>query len=136
MISKRIICSLTILLMIQQANAAHLYPEKEYQHHWCVLNNGLTEVRLQDKTRVDCLTSKYAIEFDFANKWAESVGQSLYYAICTGKMAGVVLIMENGDNDLKYLKRLKEIATKYNIKVWTITPEEIPISKNCGNKNN
>lgn len=108
---------------------AHIYLEKEYQNHWCKCNNGQTEYRLSDLTRIDCLTKDYAIEFDFANKWAESIGQSLYYALMTGKKAGVVLIIENGAKDTKYLNRLKCVAQKYNIKVWAITPEQLSNSK-------
>ena len=110
-----------------------MHLEKEYQNQWCKTNNGETEVRLQDKTRIDCLTDKYAIEFDFASKWAESIGQALYYASSTGKEAGIVLIIENPEKDLKYLKRLKNVTEKYNIKVWTITPEDIPSVSNCEN---
>ena len=66
-----------------------------------------------------------AIEFDFAQKWAESIGQSLYYGLCTGKNSGIVLIMENPQKDIKYLNRLNEVAKKYNIKVWTITPQDM-----------
>ena len=105
--------------------ASHIYLEKEYQNYWCKLNNGQTEYILNDKTRIDCLTKDYAIEFDFAQKWAESIGQSLYYGLCTGKNSGIVLIMENPQKDIKYLNRLNEVAKKYNIKVWTITPQDM-----------
>lgn len=81
----------------------------------------MTEYRLDDGTRVDCLTDEFAIEFDFALKWAESVGQALYYSLKTGKQPGVVLIMEN-DGDDRYFDRLNALAVKYNIKVW-MTPQ-------------
>jgi len=32
--------------------------------------------------------SEEAIEIDFAEKWAESIGQSLYYSIQTGRRTG------------------------------------------------
>ncbi len=129
---KAFLVSLLSLITIAPA-CAHCYPEKIYQSYWCKINNGQTEVSLYDKTRVDCITEDYAIEFDFANKWAESVGQALYYAFCTGKKPGIVLIIEDYRKDLKYLMRLKIITKKYNIKVWTITPEDIPAVRNCGN---
>lgn len=131
--NKRILYILFSLLITTSIADAHLYKEKEYQKHWCSLNNGQTEVILQDNTRIDCLTKDYAIEFDFANKWAESIGQSLYYATCTGKKAGVVLIMENSEKDLKYLKRLKKISEIYNIRVWTIAPKDMPRCSQCNN---
>ena len=76
------------------------------------------EYRLFDRTRVDCLTGEYAIEVDFAKKWAEGIGQSLYYAEVTGKKPGVALIV--GEKDKRYLKRLNRVASKYNIKVFLI----------------
>lgn len=105
--------------------SAHTHLEKEYQTKWCNLNNGILEHKLPDSTRIDCLTPNYAIEFDFAPKWAESVGQSLFYAHSTAKKPGIVLILENPDKDVKYLNRLKSIAQVYNIKIWTMTAEDI-----------
>ena len=84
----------------------HPHSESSYQHAYCSAHNGIEEYELPDKTRIDCLTDTYAIEFDFANKWAESIGQSLYYSIRTGKKAGVVLIMENKQRDEKKIKRM------------------------------
>ena len=59
-------------------------------------------------TRVDCLAKDYAIEFDFAKKWAESVGQSLYYSKMTGKAPAVVLILTN-ITDYRYVKRIERL---------------------------
>jgi hypothetical protein len=82
---------------------------------------GDTEVVLKDNSRVDILTNTYAIEVDFANKWAESIGQSLFYAEMTGKKPAVLLIVKSSsDSDNKSLERLLKIAKKYNIVVWTI----------------
>jgi len=111
---------LIFLLLITSLQAKHLHKESYYQKIVCNKMNGQIEYRLEDKSRVDCLTSTYAIEFDFANKWAESIGQSLYYKAMTNKKSGVVLIMENGAKDIKYLKRLNKVAIEYNITVWTI----------------
>lgn len=120
-----------LIFSVNSSFAAHCYLEKEYQNKWCKANKGTAEYILNDKTRIDCLTKDYAIEFDFASKWAESIGQSLYYALSTNKNAGVVLIMENPQKDEKYLLRLQEVAKKYNIKVWTMTPEDMLPVKNC-----
>lgn len=128
---KNIFIILTFLISCSSCLATHQYLEKEYQEYWCKVNNGKLEYRLQDKTRIDCLTNEYAIEFDFASKWAESIGQSLYYALSTNKKAGVVLILENPQKDLKYLLRLNEVAKNHNIKVWTIKPQDISSSKDC-----
>ena len=61
--------------------------------------------------------------FDFANKWAESVGQAEYYALKTGKRGMVVLILEDSKKDFVYLYRVKKLAEIHNFDVEFITPE-------------
>lgn len=82
--------------------------EAYYVEQWCTSSFGHKEFRLWDMTRVDCLTKDYAIEFDFAKKWAESVGQALYYAEMTHKKPAVVLILTN-PLDMKYVKRVERV---------------------------
>lgn len=77
------------------------------------------EVVLKDRTRVDCLTDEYAIEVDFAKKWAEGIGQSLYYAQMTGKKPAVALIVDI-KKEKRYLTRLEKVAQKSNIKIIII----------------
>lgn len=113
-----------VILFPLVAFAEHLYKEKDYQEVWCKAAGGITEYVLDDGARVDCLTDEYAIEFDFGPKWAESVGQSLYYSLKTGKKAGIVLIIEN-DEGGRYLNRLNAVASLYNIKVWKVGPENL-----------
>lgn len=114
---------ITFTLPVCAQSKIHKYLEKDYQDAWCKANGGSLEVVLFDKARVDCTTSDYAIEFDFAKKWGEAIGQSLYYGTVLNKKSGIVLIMENGEKDEKYLDRVATIAKKYNIKLWTVTPE-------------
>ena len=82
--------------------------EAYYVGQWCTPSFGKREFRLWDMTRVDCLTKDYAIEFDFAKKWAESVGQALYYAEMTHKKPAVVLILQNL-SDMRYVKRVERV---------------------------
>jgi hypothetical protein len=93
---------LFLIFIALPVQAAHLYKEKDYQEVWCKKAGGITEYVLDDGARVDCLTDEYAIEFDFASKWAEAVGQSLYYALKTGKKPGIVLILEK-ETDRRFL---------------------------------
>ncbi len=92
--------------------------EKDYVNTYC---KGVTEYTLPDKTRVDCLTEEYAIEFEWASKWAESVGQSLYYAKMTDKKPAVAIIMKS-PKDERYIKRIN--ATDKDIKVFKIKAYE------------
>jgi len=110
---------IALILCPSLALSGHLHPEKYYQNLWCEKVGGITEYVLDDGTRVDCLTDEYAIEFDFAPKWAESIGQALYYAEKTGKKPGIVLIMEN-EGDERYLERVEFLGAKYHLKVWPL----------------
>lgn len=91
--------------------------EAFYVSQWCRDDFGKQEFVLWDNTRVDCLTKDYAIEFDFAKKWAESIGQSLYYAKMTGKKPAVVLILTD-ITDYKYVKRVERLDN--GIKIFLI----------------
>ena len=91
--------------------------EKYYQTQMCNHLEGEMEVVLHDKTRVDCLTDEYAIEVDWAKKWAEGVGQSIYYAEITKKKPAIGLIMANTKTDERHYKRLSVVARKLNIHI-------------------
>jgi len=108
------------------AFAGTLHPERAYQEAWCAKVGGVTEHVLSGGSRVDCLTDEHAIEFDFASKWQEAIGQSLYYARKTGRAPGIVLIMEAPD-DQRYLGRLFYTIRERGeyIKVWVVRPEDI-----------
>jgi hypothetical protein len=78
---------------------------------------------MPDNTRCDCLTKEYAIEFDFAEKWAEAIGQSLFYALQTNKKAGIGLIIEK-PKDYKFWLRLNSTIMhhKLPIRTWIVQP--------------
>ena len=67
--------------------------ERFYQEKFAKEIDGQVEVIMKDGTRCDILTSTHAIEVDFARKWAEAIGQSLHYALHTGKSPAVALIV-------------------------------------------
>lgn len=107
------------LINLCQASDKHLYPEKFYQLKWCNSHNGHPEFILQDKTRCDCLTDEYAIEFDFGDKWAEAIGQAMHYSLLSGKKPGIVLIIEN-KSDIRNWLKLNVVIDHYRlpIKTW------------------
>lgn len=121
-------CVLLFILLsltVNKSHAARLYSEATYQQQWCNAKGGQLEYRLNDNTRIDCLLPSMAVEFDYANKWSECIGQALYYGIKTNRQPACVLIMERGEKDLKYLKRLRNVAYKKGIKTFTMKPEHI-----------
>ena len=103
-----------IVSTVIPAFAAHSYPEKYYQAKWCAAHQGQVEVVLEDQTRADCITTTHAIEFDFGKKWAESLGQALYYSLQTSKRAGIVLILEE-PKDRKYFIRLNSTIQHFGL---------------------
>ena len=105
----------------------HKHSERSYQHAWCSAHNGIEEFQNEDYTRVDCLTEYNAVEFDFADKWAESIGQALYYQLMTGKKGMVVLILENPEKEIIYYNRVKKLSEKYNFETEYITPKLLNI---------
>lgn len=109
----------------------HPHNESSYQHAHCSTCNGIEEYELSDKTRVDCLTDKYAIEYDFANKKYEAVGQALHYAVMTGKQPKVVLIIDKKyeKKQLYYYERIKRIGEIYNFEVEYITDDILQLDK-------
>jgi len=78
-----------------------------------------TEYVLNDKTRVDIVTSEYVIEMDYAKDFYEAIGQSLFYSIKTELKPGILLVMSD-DKDIKYKDRLLLVAKKYMISVWIL----------------
>lgn len=106
-----------------QAKSAKLgtlgkWHEADFVDAYC---SGEIEYVLPDKTRVDCLTDTHAIEYDWGKKWAESLGQALFYSAMTGKKAGIVLIV-NPRTKERFLKRLNKAITDNNldVDVWTV----------------
>jgi len=114
------------LMVPGRALCRPLHHERAYQESWCEGMGGTMEARLPDRTRVDCLTTVYAVEVDFARKWAEAIGQSLFYSAATGRRPGVLMIIER-PGDRRFLKRLRLALKRYRlpVRVWTIGPSDL-----------
>ena len=110
-----------VWIALYQSAFANLKSERDYQLEWCAEHGGRTEITLSDRTRVDCLFSNYAVEMDFADKWAEAPFQAMHYARLTGLNPGIVIICRK-KGDVRKLKRLRDNLNFYNldIKLWTI----------------
>lgn len=120
-----IVLMLTVVLVfglrVYTSQAAE-FNEAWHVNKWCTEQNGQQEYVLPDKARVDCLTETHAIEFDWGKKWAELIGQALYYSYITNKKAGVVLIVEPGEED-RYIQRLQTVANHLCIDFWLMENE-------------
>jgi hypothetical protein len=61
-----------------------------------------------DRTRVDILTNEYAFEADWAYKWAEAIGQSIFYAAFNDKKPGIILLVRDVEKEQRYIDRCKK----------------------------
>jgi|GEM_PF-2278736 len=102
-----------------QARSAH--NEAWYQDIWCAQHNGETGITLDDGTRADCVTDTHIIEFDFADKWYQSVAQSLHYSMhySAARKPGIVLIIEDPVKGEKYWQRLNALADNFGLPIDT-----------------
>jgi hypothetical protein len=115
-----IVAFIILFTMTQRKPIASAWVESDYQSYVLEKLGGESEYRLSDGSRVDILTHQYAIEIDYAYKWAEAIGQSLYYAEMSEREPGIVLILANRDNYKAYIDRILLMARKYKITVWTV----------------
>ena len=122
-----VLCAFTLAAMGQEVDPSiargRSEPEAKYQQRAAKRLGGKTEVVLFDGTRADIVTMSWAIEVDYADKWAEAIGQSLYYAAVTQKEPGIVLILENRSRDTKYVQRCLVLCHKLGIKLWLMGPD-------------
>lgn len=77
-----------------------------------------TEVRLWDRARIDMLTETEAIEVDWAHKWAEGIGQSLYYSTVTGKKPALLLLYKDLKASAFHIYRAQTVCTQVGIKLY------------------
>ncbi len=118
---RTVLLLIAALSVIRQSSAAQV--EAWYQDVWCQGMTGQVEVRMDDGRRIDCLTGSHAIEFEFARKWPEAIGQSLEYSMLTGKSAGIVLVLRRSEDEA-YWQRLNAVVRHYRlpIRLWKMGP--------------
>lgn len=127
MMKKIILIFLLVIVFVnQKCYAKHIYKEAVYQDYWCNKHGGILEYELNDKSRVDCLLPDMAVEFDFARKRDECLGQALRYSAYTKKPPACCLIIEK-KKDYKYYYQLRYTIQKkdLNVKLFTITPSAL-----------
>ena len=100
------------------------YIESINQSHF----GGRTEVSMTGG-RADIVDNDYAIEVEFANKWKDAIGQSLWYGLQLERQPGIILVMRT-IKDRKYGIMLQS-AIDYagltdKIRVW-FYPEDFGI---------
>ena len=101
--------------------------EHEYEVAWSAalaeLVGGEAEHRLPERTRVDVLTDKYAVEVAWVGKFEEGIGQALRYSYATGKEPVVALGLK-GDWSPEELETARRVCRKNRIHVWKLRAAE------------
>lgn len=78
-----------------------------------------TEWRIiDDGSRIDLLNDEYAFEADWAHKWTEAVGQSLFYALKTNRKPAIILLIKDEKKDQHFVDRCKLVCDKYRITLF------------------
>jgi len=80
------------------------YSENEISNYIQSLIGGEREVRVKSG-RADLMVGEHVFEVEWANKWKESIGQSLWYALQLNKKPGIILLMRS-PKDYKYYIQL------------------------------
>ena len=120
----------TVLLLVMSTHVWAQKAQKEdfYAELWCESQGGLSEVRTSQGTRCDCLTSEYAVEVDFDQKWAEGLGQALHYGVEFARPPAVLLIIKDhdGKDRSKYKQRLQSTiaGADLGVKVFYINTSD------------
>jgi hypothetical protein len=74
------------------------------------------EIVLPDGARCDLVNDQYAIEVDYAPKWAEAIGQSLYYASVLRRKPAIILLCDM--NSQRYVNRAKYVCAEHGITLF------------------
>ena len=88
------------------------------------------ERQLWDKSRVDILTRKFAIEVDWAKKQAEAIGQSLWYAMNFDRKPCIILLIEDFKKESKYVYICKAVCVAQGIQLWLVDTAKAMIDVN------
>jgi len=76
------------------------------------------EVKLWDNTRVDLLSATHAYEVDWAYKYAEGVGQALYYGCITERRPGLILLVKDLMQEQRFIYRARIACNKAAVDLY------------------
>jgi hypothetical protein len=114
---KSIYCIAIVFLICSVSGFAQNYSERFFSEIAAQELKGVCEVSLVGGKRVDIITKDYAIEVEFCFKWYESIGQSLFYSIMTGKRPCVVCICRSS-KDYKEFNNLQLVCQVHKISLY------------------
>lgn len=92
--------------------------EAEHQKVLAAKFHAKAEVILWDRTRIDLVNDQHVIEIDFAPKWAEAIGQALYYSIAdpSDRTPAIILLVDAGQD--RFAHRCQAVCARHGIKLF------------------
>ena len=105
--------TLAVALCLLATPSTLLASEKTHTANLAASYRCRMEVTLWDKTRCDLLADHWVGEVDYAEKWAEGIGQALYYGIVTNRRPFLFLLYQKGQE--RFVYRAQTVCAKYNI---------------------
>lgn len=90
-----------------------------------VSSSSIREFVLPDESRIDIETDTTSFEVEWSYKWKEAVGQSLYYALQTGKEPGIILLQKGEPEDKVNFLRCKLVCAKHGIKLIVVKVKDL-----------
>jgi len=126
---KRIFLILIMVVLFFASAAAKpsiLKTERDFQLEFHrVYFNGRGKLEVPVKYgRIDILTKRYAVEVDRLSKFHEGIGQCLHYAHETNRKPGLAIFVPSPrKKDLKKMKYVKYLCSRYGITFWYINDE-------------
>ena len=91
-----VVCLLVIGLWPVASQARDEY---FWQQRYC--ESVELEKHLPSGGYVDCVSDEFAIEVEWADNWAEGVGQAFYYAAATNRKPGIILLCESSEGPVE-----------------------------------
>ena len=110
--------ALSWCLAPQQLVAGETVREAEHTRRLAVQYDAQSEVVLWDKTRADLVGSTWVGEVDWAPKWAEGIGQALYYSIVMDRQPVLFLLTKRGEE--RFVYRAQTVCAKYKINLIVV----------------
>ena len=120
------------LLALVCAAPAHAFPEKRVQD--CVCHGMEREVSVGG-TRADCMDGASVTEIDRTEKWAEAIGQVLYYASQTQLRPRVVLFCDEAAGlCLAHALRFEAAVATIDVRIELVRIDGSQIAAACGQR--
>jgi hypothetical protein len=93
--------------------------KERYLQRFCKKMGGTLKYKIKDNLYIDCYTSKYSFKVDYINNSYSALRKAIKYKKLVKNRVALALI-KRSSKDIKYINKIKKIAKKYNIKIFTI----------------